>query len=543
MSIKNLSIAKKISLSFLLIAIVNIAFGVFLSTELKSIKSELLNYTDDTLPAMERVDSIRDHLSRWRRAQFATYTYEDADQIRNKIASNIREREKISKELDSYGETIWPGEEQQTYQRLMRQWKKYLVTMDQYNEAMLANDKSKAHPILANSLPAFEAVDSELGELIRLLKNAMDSNKTHILSSVNGLSNSSIASNVIILLIMVAMTYVLTRLICGPLKLVVEQANAIATGDLSNDIDRKAIGNDELGELADATTKMQDDLRQVIDNVIAAVTQLSSAVEEMNQISDISASGMKDQQLQITHIATAMTEMKAAVADVARNTEDSANQANEANRRTQHGVRETQGMVDAIHEVSNVIGAAGDTVAELEQQSNKINVIVDVIRDIADQTNLLALNAAIEAARAGESGRGFAVVADEVRTLAGRTQDSTSEITSIIEQLQSLAKDAKSATELSRTSISECAEQGIQSKQLMSDIEHSISDISDMGTQIATACNQQDSVAEELNRSIENIHLASQEVSQGSEQTAQACRELSQLSISLKDVMGRFKLS
>ncbi|MGR5218555.1 methyl-accepting chemotaxis protein, partial [Vibrio harveyi] len=81
MSIKNLSIAKKISLSFLLIAIVNIAFGVFLSTELKSIKSELLNYTDDTLPAMERVDSIRDHLSRWRRAQFAAYTYEDADQV------------------------------------------------------------------------------------------------------------------------------------------------------------------------------------------------------------------------------------------------------------------------------------------------------------------------------------------------------------------------------------------------------------------------------------------------------------------------------
>ncbi|MCR9562308.1 methyl-accepting chemotaxis protein [Vibrio alginolyticus] len=543
MSIKNLSIAKKISLSFLLIAIVKIAFGVFLSTELKSIKSELLNYTDDTLPAMERVDSIRDHLSRWRRAQFAAYTYEDADQVKTKISNNIREREKITRELNAYGETIWPGEEQQTYQRLMRQWKKYLVTMDQYNEAMLANDKSKAHPILANSLSAFEAVDSELGELIRLLKEAMDSNKTHILSSVNGLSNSSIASNVIILLIMVGMTYVLTRLICGPLKLVVEQANAIATGDLSSDIDRKAIGNDELGELADATTKMQDDLRQVIDNVIAAVTQLSSAVEEMNQISDISASGMKDQQLQITHIATAMTEMKAAVADVARNTEDSANQANEANRRTQHGVRETQGMVDAIQEVSNVIGAAGDTVAELEQQSNKINVIVDVIRDIADQTNLLALNAAIEAARAGESGRGFAVVADEVRTLAGRTQDSTSEITSIIEQLQSLAKDAKSATELSRTSISECAEQGIQSKQLMSDIEHSISDISDMGTQIATACNQQDSVAEELNRSIENIHLASQEVSQGSEQTAQACRELSQLSISLKDVMSRFKLS
>lgn len=542
MFIKNLSIAKKISFSFLIIALINIAFGVFLSSELKNIKAELLNYTDDTLPAVERVDAIRDDLSRWRRSQFVAYTLDNADKVNTQITSNIRKRNEIARELEAYGKTVWPGEEEQTFKRIMRNWEIYLGTMDQYNAAMLANDKIKAQPILSSSLSAFEDVDSELGELILVLKKAMEDNKRHILTSVNDLSTSSIGSNVIILLIMVAMTYVLTRLICGPLKLVVAQANAIATGDLSSDLDRQAIGNDELGELADATSKMQDDLRQVIDNVIAAVTQLSSAVEEMTKISDLSASGMKDQQLQITHIATAMTEMKAAVADVARNTEESASQASEANERTQHGVRETQHMVDTIEEVANVIGNAGDTVTELELQSSKINVIVDVIRDIADQTNLLALNAAIEAARAGESGRGFAVVADEVRTLAGRTQQSTSEITTIIEQLQSLAKDAKSATELSRTSITGCAQQGLQSKQLMGEIERSIADISDMGSQIATACNQQDSVAEELSRSIENIHFASQEVAQGSQQTAQACRELSQLSVSLQDVMGRFKL-
>ena len=541
--IKDLSIAKKISLSFLLIAVINITFSLFLSEELKKIKSELLNYTDDTLPAMEKVDSIKDDLSHWRRSQFVAYTFEDMTEIQKKISNNLNDRNDIEKQLSSYGSTVWPGEEEETYLHVMQQWKKYVAIMDQYNSAMLANDKAKAHSILINSLSDFRSVNLGLGKLVLLLKEAMDNNKTQILSSVNGLNTSSMVMNVAIVLIMLGMTFGLTQVICRPLRIVVEQANTIATGDLSKNIDRNSIGNDELGDLADATTKMQNDLRKVIDNVIAAVTQLNGAAEEMNQISNASSSGMAEQQLQITHIATAMTEMKAAVTDVARNTDDAAHQTTEANLRTQHGVDEIQSMVGAIHEVANAIGAAGDTVTELEQQSNKINVVVDVIRDIADQTNLLALNAAIEAARAGESGRGFAVVADEVRTLAGRTQDSTSEITAIIEQLQLLARDAKNATELSRTSISECEMQGSQSKQLIGDIEQSISKISDMGIQIATACNQQDSVAEELNRSIENIHLTSQEVSQGSKQTTQACYELTQLATSLKDMMTRFKLN
>lgn len=171
-------------------------------------------------------------------------------------------------------------------------------------------------------------------------------------------------------------------------------------------------------------------------------------------------------------------------------------------------------MVRSIQQVADIIGEAGQTVSELEQQSSQINVVVDVIRSIADQTNLLALNAAIEAARAGESGRGFAVVADEVRTLAGRTQDSTGEITTIIEKLQVMAKQAKDATERSRSSIDKCVEQGNHSQSLMISIEESIANIADVGTQIASACSEQDSVADELSRNVENIHLASQEVAQ-----------------------------
>lgn len=533
MFLKNLSIGKKIALSFSVIAVISLGFATYLISELGKIQSELLNYTDDTLPAMENVDAIKDKTSYWRRTQFALLPMKDTAQIRQTIERNNRIQVEINESLIAYGKTVWPGEEEQTFKRLMSNWNTYTAVTEQFNQTLLAQGADVAYPILVNSLATFEALENDFVILIGILHSAMDNNRVEILESVQNLNSTSIASNVAILAIMVFMTLLLTRLICGPLSIVMKQAQAIAKGDLSQNMDRKAIGHDELGVLADASVLMQQNLRQLIDEIISAVTQLSSAVEEMTQISNQSANGMKEQQYQITQVATAMTQMKAAVADVARNTEDSASQAMAANHKSQEGARENASMVRSIQQVADIIGEAGQTVSELEQQSSQINVVVDVIRSIADQTNLLALNAAIEAARAGESGRGFAVVADEVRTLAGRTQDSTGEITTIIEKLQVMAKQAKDATERSRSSIDKCVEQGNHSQSLMISIEESIANIADVGTQIASACSEQDSVADELSRNVENIHLASQEVAQGSQQTAQACRELTQLAVSL----------
>ncbi|EJL6858363.1 methyl-accepting chemotaxis protein [Vibrio cholerae] len=542
MFLKNLSIGKKIAASFSVIAVISLGFAIYLISELDKIQSELLNYTDDTLPAMENVDAIKDKMSYWRRTQFAVLPMKDEAQIRQTIERNNRVQAEINDSLVAYGKTVWPGEEEQTFKRLMGNWNAYTAVTDQFNQTLLTQGADDAYPILVNSLSTFEALESDFTLLIGILHQAMDSNKVQILSSVKTLNSTSVASNIAILAIMVFMTWLLTRLICGPLAIVMKQSNAIAKGDLSQTMDRSSIGNDELGTLANASEQMQQNLRQLIDEIISAVTQLSSAVEEMTQISNQSADGMKEQQYQITQVATAMTQMKAAVADVARNTEDSASQAMAANHKSQEGARENASMVRSIQQVADIIGEAGQTVSELEQQSSQINVVVDVIRSIADQTNLLALNAAIEAARAGESGRGFAVVADEVRTLAGRTQDSTGEITTIIEKLQVMAKQAKDATERSRSSIDKCVEQGNHSQSLMISIEESIANIADVGTQIASACSEQDSVADELSRNVENIHLASQEVAQGSQQTAQACLELTQLAVSLQDTLRRFKI-
>ncbi|MDE1265213.1 methyl-accepting chemotaxis protein [Vibrio aestuarianus] len=542
MFLRNFSIGKKIALAFSIIAIINLGFGLFLISELGKVKNELLNYTDDTLPALQNVDSIKDKMSYWRRTQFSVLLLKDPAEVRQTLNRNEQVRKEIESGLEAYGKTVWPGEEEQAFRRLMSGWDDYTSTMEKFNTAMMAADSDTAYPLLANSLTRFQGIESDMDSVIAILQKAMDKNRDTILASVTNLNTTAIISNIAIFAFMFLMTLILTRLICGPLKIVVDQANAIAEGNLANQIDRDAIGNDELGDLADASEKMQNNLRQLIEEIIAAVTQLSSAVEEMTQISDLSAKGMKEQQYQVTQVATAMTQMKAAVGDVARNTEDSASQAMDANAKAQEGAQDNADMVQSIQQVATIITQTGETVSDLEKQSTQINVVLDVIRNIAEQTNLLALNAAIEAARAGESGRGFAVVADEVRTLAGRTQASTGEITTIIEKLQSMAKQAKEATENSRASIETCVTQGSHSQQLMLSIEKSIAQIADMGTQIASACSEQDSVADELSRNIENIHVASQEVAEGSEQTAQACKELSQLSVTLQDAMGRFKL-
>lgn len=541
MFLKNLTIGKKIAVSFFIITIINIIFAFVFNSGLINIKSNIINYTDDTLPAYDKVNGIYDEVATLRRTQMAILLKERSSSELNEVSTLVNS---INDDIKSYGKTVWPGEEKESFERLNSAWSQYTHSINVFNKQIAANNKTGAYQtLLTDSYASFKVMDNEVGNLSRILKEAMDNNRSQILDSVSNLSNSSVVSNITILLIMVSMTIILTKLICNPLYLIVKQANAIAKGDLSTHVDRESIGNDELGELADASSLMQSNLRQLIEEIISAVTQLSSAIEEMNQISELSTKGMHDQQSKISQIATAMTEMKSSVSDVAQNTEKSAVQANNANQQAKNGAQNNQAMVDSIQDISQVITEAGNTVLELEEQSNQVNIIVDVIRSIADQTNLLALNAAIEAARAGESGRGFAVVADEVRTLAARTQDSTGEITSVIEKLQAFAKQAKEATEKSCSCIETYSEQGIQSLKLMSSIEDTVSDISDMGTEIASACSQQDAVAGELSCHIETINVASQEVAEGAQQTALACNELSQLSSSLHDAMKRFKLN
>jgi methyl-accepting chemotaxis protein len=188
------------------------------------------------------------------------------------------------------------------------------------------------------------------------------------------------------------------------------------------------------------------------------------------------------------------------VQEVARNATEAAKAASHSDEEAQNGQAVVDRTINAIDALASEVDRAANVIHRLEQDSDKIGTVLDVIKGIAEQTNLLALNAAIEAARAGEQGRGFAVVADEVRTLASRTQQSTAEIQQMIERLQAGAQEAVSVMEDSRSRASDSVSSAQSAGQSLESITRSVASITDMNTQIASAADEQSALSHAYKR-------------------------------------------
>lgn len=312
------------------------------------------------------------------------------------------------------------------------------------------------------------------------------------------------------------------------------QLQQIAQGDLGGNIARQ-------DDISKYLHSMQQQLKSMIGNILQAVDSLSTKSAQVADSMGQTAGNIQQQQDQTQQMATAMTEMNATIEEVTHRISESAIAVSLANQETESGKQLVQNSAEQTDELAEQISSAAQVVGELNQGSENISGVLDVIISIAEQTNLLALNAAIEAARAGEEGRGFAVVADEVRNLAKRTQDSTTEIKAIIDQLQAGAKLAATAMGSSREQSQTAAKETTKAKKTLDAISHSFSKINDSSSQIATAAGQQQQVTEEMSRNLNIISSMSCSNTEETQSSVKAMRQLNEMSQQLKEMVAKFK--
>jgi methyl-accepting chemotaxis protein len=318
-----------------------------------------------------------------------------------------------------------------------------------------------------------------------------------------------------------------------------ESLTKAAGGDLTTKADSS--GSDEISVVCQQYNKLIDSTKNTVNDITQASENLLAETRELYSVNEISNSNITQQKIETEQVASAMEQMTAAIQEISGSISKSTEAIQQADDEAQNGsliVTEAISSIDALaQEVSNAV----TVIQQLEHDSNQIGTVLDVIGGIAEQTNLLALNAAIEAARAGEQGRGFAVVADEVRTLAGRTQQSTSEIQSMIEKLQAGVKNAVTVMNKSGTYTQDSVDKATAAGGMLNQITNTVSTINEMSTLIAGSAEEQSAVAGEISNNVMRIDQSSEQTVEAIGNAAEASKKVEQLAGDLQSLAHRFK--
>jgi len=348
----------------------------------------------------------------------------------------------------------------------------------------------------------------------------------------------------IIMIISILAALIIARItligITRPLARVNKMLNIVASGDLSMKLDET--GKDEFAQLSKNCNSLIDNLRNLIESIVNRSAQLAAAAEQTSAVTAQSTSAIEEQRNQLEQAASATTEMSSTSQSVLSSANDALGEIKHADDEAERVKRISAVGRETIEQLAEEVESAAQVINQLQQDSASIGGILDVIRGIAEQTNLLALNAAIEAARAGEQGRGFAVVADEVRTLASRTQESTSEIQTMIEALQMGAGKAVTVMDAGKSKATDCVNQSEEADKALEVITHAVHEAFDRSSQIATAAEEQSVVAHEISENLESIVTIAEETTAGSQQTATSSSEVARLAEELQQSVQEFKI-
>ncbi len=541
MNLRNFSIAVRLAGGFALIALLVLFLGMLAMREMSDMRDSSSEVEEVWMPSIELVADFSQDIMRIRVFTLRMLLEDniaDRQQLESRIVQLIGEMKASEAEFSAL---MTDPDKRRAFDAYLSQREEFMGVQKQVASLALAGDVAQGVMLVNTRLSQLaDAMVRTLQELKATLNAGAARAGVESSASYASAQQTVVIFIVVAALLTILLAWILTSSIVVPIRQAVEVSEVIAGGDLTRTF--TVTGKDEPARLLRVLSGMQTQLRETIQGIGNSSTQLASAAEELNAVTEDATRGLQRQNDEIQQAATAVNEMSTAVDEVASNAVSTSEQSKATSDTAAEGQQQVARTVTSIDKLTSTIEATSNEVQELADKAQNISRVLDVIRAIAEQTNLLALNAAIEAARAGEQGRGFAVVADEVRALAHRTQQSTTEIEEMIATMQQGTEKSVEAMGISRTMANSTLEQANAAGEALKQITAAIFQINERNMVIASAAEEQAQVSREVDRNLVNIRDLSTQSAAGAEQTSSSSRELSRLAVAMNELVNRFKV-
>lgn len=538
--IRAVGIAKRSFFSFGLLGAVTLLLGLFAVMQLSILKDDIDVISQQWLPAVAKTGEMqRDFLS-LRISASDIFNRNDNDSIA-----------RISADISQWSEKLRAAEQQLQHFIVTDDAKRLFTSVIELRENYIAAVHQIVTLIQQGSVDdAIQLRSQDVQPISARLVTALNELSAHQIAQASAASSQAlnvfakartalVVGAGVALAIVLVLAWLFSRSLITPLREAVDVARTISSGNLT--LEFSDDGHDEAADMIAALKQMQHKLRDAMHTIGDSSSQLATTSEELSVVTGQSTQITTEQSDQLQQAASAVNELTVAIDDVARSAATTSDNSNLVNEKTTQGQHKVNLTIQTIEALVEGIKQSATGISQLAQRVKDIGSVMDVIRGVAEQTNLLALNAAIEAARAGEQGRGFAVVADEVRALAYRTQESTSEIETMIKSVETETANAVNNMSQSNLRAVETLTVANEAGQALTEIASLINDISQQNLTIAAAAEEQATVARTVDSSLVSIRDLSVQTAAGSQQTSASSAELARLAEKLNELISHFK--